>query len=589
MTIAPKGFENLEARNRLADDIVSMIDEYDACMASEGLVTRWKDVQAVYDDEKVLSSLDFIDDVEPYNVAFMQTRIDSLVDHVCGAICGADPVFVFRSSEIDDTKRENVEKDIHYLLETARFKSKTRECCLESGLKSRGILRLRYEEIKRDNLHDHEDLKNLNIGSEYQYVGLVIDHIPPESAIVTPLYAEDVSQATMVGHRKYMRLGDIRARQRAGIYFSDKDVPAGDESGQSSKNEDAHGKWIADVEVRTKPDGCADELRYRCVLHIQSRTILSLEEYRLPRSSYFSPALRSEPNRFWAKKSIAHKMLETQTIYNDAVTMAIFGTAAEAFPNVVTSGGMAESQKLRMGLNSLIHVKNPMNIQPVGARFNPGAIAVLTQLCERIGDSIAKISQAGMGQEFMASTTATAAAGMLAGQARGLSAQISRFGEELVNMADFARYLAAVKFKELKAFHGSQLKTSDPSDYLAHFLITLNGSAGTDPMSIIQKLELLVQTATGLGVSIDARGTFETILNALDLPVSTSKILPEQDAIGEQLGNVPPEQLLGLLEQLRNRMAAHTLAGGIGGPQDGTLPSRSGSVPDGTVPLPRAD
>jgi hypothetical protein len=225
-----------------------------------------------------------------------------------------------------------------------------------------------------------------------------------------------------------------------------------------------------------------------------------------------------------------------------------------------------------------------MNIQPVGSRFNPGAIGTLTELCERMGDAIAKIAQAGMGQEFNPGTTATAAAGMLAGQARGLSAQISRFGEELLAMADFARYLAAIKYEQLKAFHGSQLKVQDPSQYLAHFLITLNGSAGTDPMSIIQKLELLVQTAMSLGVPIDARGTFETILNALDLPVSTSKILPEQDALGGQLGNLPPEQLLGMLEQLRNRMASQAMAGGAGGAAPPMLPPRPGTPPDGAMP-----
>jgi hypothetical protein len=343
-------------------------------------------------------------------------------------------------------------------------------------------------------------------------------------------------------------------------------IATGDESedsGAVGAEEAEHGKICYDIEARLHPKGGKRELRYRLTIAKTDRAILAIEPYCLPRSSYFAPGLRHEPNRFWPKKSIASKLVETQTIINDAVTLAVFGTAADAFRNVVTSGGVQDAQTIRMGIGNLIHVRNPINIQGIDSRFNPGAIPLLIELCQTTADSIAKISQAAMGQQFNAGTTATAAAGYLQGQQRGLSAMVGYFSEELVKMADFARYLLAVKYDEFTNYHGSQVRTQRPDAFVERYTLSINGQAGSDPMSLVSKLQLLVQAAQGLGVQVDGQALFESILNALELPVSTSKILPKPQGLSN---GIPPEQLLGMLAQLRSGLVT---PGGLGAEASG--------------------
>jgi hypothetical protein len=587
---APKGFENLEVRKRLAERLCSMIDAYDASMVDT--YAEWEEVQQIYDDEKTVCSLEFLDDVRPYNFPLLQTRADALVDHLCDGITRADPYFVFKSTGVDEARREAAEKTVNYALKAAGFSRKIKDAALSAVLKTRGLMRVRYIEVEADNLHDAQDVLNLNL-SEVQYSGLVIDGFRPEDSVVWPNYVEDIIHASLVGHRFPQRLGDIFARQQSGEYFDDIAIAPGDETGLagSADNSNDDGKWCYDLIVKTRPEGAKRDLRYRVTLAKLDCAILAMEEYRLPKPWYFAPGMRYEPNRFWAKKSIGAKMIQTQTVMNDAVTLAVFGTAADAFRNVVTSGGVQETQQIRMGIGNLIHVKQPVNMQSVDARFNPGAIPLLLELCQRIADSIARISQAGLGQQFERGTTATAAAGYMQGQARGIGALSENFGEELVKMADFARYLLAIRFKSFKRYHSDAVPAQSGADLVAPYSIAVNGSAGTDPTSVVQKLELLIQAAQSLQVQLNPQAMFEAILNALELPVSTGKILMQQAGVegpqgGQTNGQISPDQLLKFLALLRGQMASGAVADGTGEPAAAVLPGGPGGVPNGAMPAP---
>jgi hypothetical protein len=330
---------------------------------------------------------------------------------------------------------------------------------------------------------------------------------------------------------------------------------------------------------------------------------MAMEEYRLPKPWYFAPAFRYEPNRFWGSKSLAAKMIQVQTVMNDAVTMAVVGAAAAAFPNVVTSGGMMEAQRVRMGIGNMIHLKNPVNMEVIGAnQFNGGPISMLLELCERIADSIAHISQSGMGQDFSPNTTATAAAGAMQGQASGMSAVTDNFGSELVKMADFARYLIAIKWEEFAAYH-TDVEVMVPdgqggerpltgADFVANYTIALNGSAGANPIVTVQKLQMLLQIIQGLaqqlaaeGKQLNAEAFFEAILNALDLPVNTSQLLLDVQQQGG-LNGQNPQQLQQPMGGAGGGMAPGAMGGGTGGPAAANQPNGSGAVPGGGLAPP---
>jgi hypothetical protein len=122
---------------------------------------------------------------------------------------------------------------------------------------------------------------------------------------------------------------------------------------------------------------------------------------------------------------------------------------------------------------------------------------------------------------------------------------------------------------------------------VARYTITVNGSAGTDPSSVIPKLELLIEAAQKLGVQLNAEEMFQAILNAVELPVSTAKILMQQAGVPGMEGMNGPiteDQLLELLAQLRGQMAPGAMAGGVGGAAAPMLPGGPGGVSGGALP-----
>ena len=577
----PPGFEDLEVRQDLGMRICNNILAYQAGMSET--FDEWARYDEVYNDTRTESSLDFLDDVQPYNFPLIQTRVDALVDDLCDGIKSADPMFVFRSTLVSEEVRGAVERVTQFALRTAKLGLNLGYAAQNAVLKTRGMLRCRYMDIEQDALHDAQDVLNLNL-SPLQYSGLVIDSFRAEDVVVWPMYAMDLTKASMVGHAFVQRLGDVRARQAAGEYFDDVDIPAGDETNAPTSSADSndHGKIFYDLLIRAIPkpsdtsysgedEAKQPEKRYRVTIHFVTKTIVAMEEYRLPRVWYFAPALRFEPSQFWGTKSLAGKAIQVQTVVNDAVTMMVVGAASAAFPNVIASGGMLESQKVRMGIGAMTHVRNPLNLQTVaGNQFSGDPLGDLIELCERFADAIFKMSQAGMGQNFAPSTTATAAAGAMQGQAAGMSAVTDNFGQELVALADFARYLLAIKWEEFSAFHSDVEKTytgEDGSiqeltgaDFIANYTIALNGEAGQNPMVTVQKLQTLLQLTESLAQQLQAQGKqvnasafFDAILNALDLPVNTSQLLtqaPQQapmggtgadSGTGNQMAGGPPQ------------------------------------------------
>jgi hypothetical protein len=152
---------------------------------------------------------------------------------------------------------------------------------------------------------------------------------------------------------------------------------------------------------------------------------------------------------------------------------------------------------------------------------------------ERIADGIARLSRAGLGQEFSAGTTATEVQGVLAGQQAGMLEYSSNFAIELERMADFGRWLLAENWEAFSNFHGDAIAVTDPTELRARCTIEVNGKTPSNtPQILLQKLQMMMQMAAQLGIQpipptkqIDTNAMFEAGVNAMELNISMEKII----------------------------------------------------------------
>lgn len=609
----PKGFESYESRKELAQYICRALDAHDSAMAARR--DEWIRTQDVYDERLILSSMDYVDDVEPYNVALVPQRVDGVVGGVCSPITGMSPYFLFRGFGNDaQGLSEVIQDDVQYAFENAGFDRRLRDMALMAALRGRGFLRLRYETQTSEMIGLHTEVDSRTDGSisaegfmieletnplgevehqdvaqeEISYSGLILEVFKPEDCVAYPMFAETITECSVVGIRKWFRRDDVLARQTEGMYFSDAVINIvqdnkGTENQVSADVED-YPFLVYDLIVRYRHPETKKEKRYRVAYHRTNIEVLALEEYIIPEVYYFAPAMKYEIGQFWPSRSIADRMLEAQTIYNDAYTLILICAAASALPNVAVSNYTGEAQAVKTGIGKFTLFKGTPNFFAIPAQGRADILRYVCESMERVADALSRLSQAGLGQEFRSGATATEVSSVVQGQTAGINEYVENMGIELERMANFARYLLAANFDAWKGFHGEAVKAVSPNNYRVRCTVEMNGkNQANSSQSQLQKVQALKQLLTELQVPstqptkvINTDALIELIANALDLNVSTSKVINDiqpQPQIGtgvpglEQLfqegGAVPPPEVLA--DVLRQTAGGLRESGMVGG------------------------
>lgn len=585
---APKFWTDPSDRKALALDLRKQIDAYKASMSSR--FDSWNHAQDVYDEVEVLSSLSFLDGAEPYNASLARERVDGVVQDVVGPICSASPYFVFKGMGASNDRMEDAEKTVHYALDLAHFDRKVRDAGQMAGLRGRGMIRCRYQTITDNLLADELEVDTMDAesgdmqtsneegevqtptGGNVRYTGLILESFKPEDCIIYPSYVDSIVEATIAGHAFFQRFKNIELKQQMGRYFDDvapqmsNDAINGSETPVVSEV-DNYGVLCYDLVIKAIPpknqvSGKArDERRYRVTLQYNNAEILDMEPYELPTLWYFAPGLKYDIGTFYPRRSIMEKLMEFQTIYNDAWSLLIFGSAASAFTNVAVSGFVGQQQSSKTGIGLFTYFRGSPSFTPIPTRFDPNGCIFIIENGERIADGIAGFSRNAQGQQLSGDGTATEAELLNQGQNASLQEKTANMGIELERLADLARFMIAENFEEFKVFHGDAIPVNDPADLRTRISIEINGKTpGKSPQATLQKINTLVSTARSLGVqpipatkvlSID--GVMEVILNELELSCSTSKVYtdppPPPQVIGPDGQPIPPEIVQQLLAQ----------------------------------------
>ena len=569
-------FDDKQVRQDLAIRLKTWIDAYTQSLQNDSddkqpsTLERWAKTQNIYDEAEIPTSLEYLPDSEPYQFPIMAQRVDGIVSSVCGSLTSPDPYFLYKNPGVDATTLANQNQVMHYAFGMAMYDRRVREAGLMAALRGRGVMRISYQTSSTKLLADIPETATIlpleapdpagdpigevqygDGGKEVVYTGLNIETIPTEDFVVYPSYCADVNQAILCGHAFWQSLEDIRAKQANGRYFDDEqigsEVSAINDKPETIVAEAGHGGIKCyDVLVRLHSEKENKETRYRVTLSYTDPKILDIEEYTLPGVWYVSPAFRFDVGRFCPRRSIADRMVEIQTIANDAATLLILGNAANAFTNVAVSGNVGQSSTQKTGIATFTFFKGNPNFTAIPANFRGEALIGLLNKCENVADAVSRFSQLGLGQSLKSGATATEANALMQGQSAGITEYTATFSLELARMADLARILLYMNWDTFYAVHGSVLpKSFDKETLLKHCIVEVNGKSPIDtPQALVQKLKMIPEAAQAMNIqpvpstkAVDTDRLMQIIMSALTTSVSLDGVLVNKPAPSA----LPPE------------------------------------------------
>jgi hypothetical protein len=592
----PTGFDTKDAREKFAQMCVDMIDAFDNSWGEKKGVYQL--AQDVYDSKKTLSSLEFIEDATPYNVPLVEIRVDSLVENVCGTFASADPKFIVKGGG-DEPARDATEHDVSLAFEQAKWDYKLRQIGTQAAIWSRGPFKVEFETTREGQLGSGNSNKKGKIRS----AGLKITPIRTSRAIFYPTYAVDPEDALMIGEWSEVEAGTIREMIAADQYVDDFDPIGTDDSGITKPTEGKSQDQVATAEhapvkvyqvlVKARPG--AKDLNeydegekipprrwYKAHICTTRKCVLWISEYDDPTPNYFWPTFAAEPDDMFSENSPASRLLEMQAVVNDAFFLTIIGGAQSAFQTVLASGFVADAQTVKLGIGKMLGFQGNPSFHNVPSTFNPQTIGPIISNAERYADGSIGASALNQGQELEGKKTATEASALMAADAKGMRAQSVMFSDELVRAADYARHLLCKNWKDWNEANKDAIQATSHKQYDRRYGIEVNGkTAGNNPAVSIEKLKMLGAAAKELGIQfvpptkqMSADALFETILNALDIHVSTAKIVVDpvdQEQPIEAKPFIDPQSLLGQAAGggLTPEDRAAIMAGMVGGGEMG--------------------
>lgn len=574
-------------RATLAHKLKWMIDAYLSNVNStqEGedspsLGSRWTRTADSYYGRKVHESLKFLPGYQPYMVPLMQPRIDTIVSGICDVLTENNPYFIVKSG-VDAEVAQCIEHDITYALSQAHFDAAIRKISQETALKGRGPFRIRYETINRAIPGDEYDSleEDASPGSDIAYSGLRIDPIEAEDFVVFPLHCEQINRATLVGHKTRIQYKFMLDRQKLGVYFPEDELvisatPDATRSDQVTTGQEDIIVAVYDLLYRESDDKGVEQW-WRISLSYEGQQIVAMEPYELKEPWYFAPCFRADISTFWPKQSIGDRLFELQVLYNDAHSMMILGSAAAALPAVGVTGYQGNETTIQAGINQLITFKGAPSFTTIGGQFNPQGLIWQIGNIERIADGVARTAQMGMGQQLRSDVTATEVQSIAMGQAAGSKAYTLSFSLELERMANFVAELLGANFDDFEAFNKGNVRCTSPDMFFERVEIESNGKSNSDiPEVIISKVQSLMQSLATLGVQpipptkmLNTDAMAQTVLDAVNLPTSPSKILVDQP----QMDPYAAGQILGDPNGGQMPVPGEMPPGGIGDGSEGAL------------------
>ncbi len=556
---------------------------------------RWSRLEAMAKQVPTDEGSNYDETNVPRTFPLMSPKLDQLVGAICGPVLSSSPYFTAKGYGASKPKARKGQEVVQFLLERNGFDRWFRRAVRRACTSEPAITFCYFSE-------------------EPDSFGPQVDVIHPKDFILYPAYKGGIKSARVCADRYYARLGDIKDdptfyEEKTNLVGGDRpDDPTygspvrADEFEAALNDDQAVECWRVVAKI-------GDEY-HLCRVAFKNQTLLSCEPYGVTvqgvqeqelipflRPGYFEVILQeAEENKFLRDVPVAHKMQALQLVFDKLLNCMIDGSEMAATPPIIATGAIGDAGKLiEYEPNSIIAMQGQVNLFPVPTSFRAGEMPPLLTIMSELADAASRVSQAGQGQQFSGSPTATEVAGVLQGQAMGLDEFRSNATQGPAEMCSFIVELAQLYFVKLLGHYADDFPVQSVEEFAGEYTFEPTGKTiESTPGALIEKTKLAMEMAKGMvemGMAPPQMlmEFFKLLLNALNLPIEDHVIEQyfQPTGLGGNPGNVPlagmgggipqdPEFVKGLLEGL-----------GGAGPGQGTNPNGQGAGQVGTPPVPR--
>lgn len=543
---------NEEQRDQLAQTICQEIEASERAKGS--LPLRWERNEKIYHVDPDVSALHVAEGMQAYNIPLYRQKADRVIGTVHSAITGLYPYVQALDDSAEGNNDEAVERGLQAMADDGDFATKFKQ-----------VLRLAV----------NTNLGTLRVRPELRTRAVTMDWIHPGNMMCYPSEHGEFREAKTVGHRFFKMRYRVEAEQRAGNYYEEEifggDDPNAHYQGRTNirtettqavaQDEEQVELWEVIHECDLKGDG--NYRRYLCVVAKSQQKLLACQEYPYSIPWYFDVRLDDAGGQVWPNDSLAQVMQGVQMAYSDIHTTLIHGSYMAAFPMVVVSGGALPVKAKKYGPSTLIESPTDVRVQAIATAFNPGALPMEGQKLEEVADSVSGISRLGVSEAIPASTTATAAGGMLQAQQERKDQYTESVSPAVARIWEFLYELLAHHFEAVRRVLGSRFPASLTYGVVMgrKFRFQVTGRNGaSSPQSLLQKLQFLAMLTQNPQSSLDYTRIEERMLQALELPFSTQGLRKhgpsvqelEQLIVAMAQGQVTPQQAIAALQQDKN-------------------------------------
>ena len=381
-----------------------------------------------------------------------------------------------------------------------------------------------------------------------------LDAISPEDFVVVGSGAYTVETSVLVGHRFQRSRGDIKRRILAKEYADiEADKLPSTTGDAASADTDIIDLWqvypYLDLkewdETAGAPAITKGERRFSVVYEVDTQSVLYIEEYDYRKPCYLVFGYKPAPERgFWHPRPLGAEMQGPHRAYQCLSNTAVAGVMMSAFPPLAAQkGSFARDQ--RYGPGQFIDMESG-DLQMPAIRFDLGAVQAELARIERVGDGVARINAAGIGQESSQSKTATQSAAETAGMRAGIGGFIETFSGPLATMCEHVEEILSRTFQVWKPVYGDQMPVTAPEDFQTPAKWDVPGKIpNLNPQAVLANAQLLMQLVERILGMVSAIGDpallqmgaslLSAAMNAMDWPDHEAVLKPLEGMI-EQAG-----------------------------------------------------
>ena len=570
--------------------------ELDAVMSAQANIrSRWDAIQNLYYVDPVSTNANVIEGMNSYAVSLWRIKADKIVSETSSSLMSLSPVIQMIEDVPDGKNEGDMERAIQALLQRGSFEDAFSVACLHGANTNLGPMRIKPVPTSA-----------VVNGEVTEKVALAVERFDPRHFFCYPFYVNRITDASLVGHRFYQSVREIKQKFEDGLYTATVEDGGDDPfqytrtSGQIEIFQNVGASFGHDdndpVEcfelIRMNEDGGRDLIVYA----YRDRKILKMEPYIYEVPWYTAVRYCNSEETVYSNDSLGYSVQGYCLQHADLMNAIVGGSLFSCYGAWAVSGVWSSEKVLKVMPGDLVPVPDGANITPLVMPFNPNGLMLAAENIANLVDQTLGISALASSGTVDPNTKATAINVQSNADQRKMAGYLRTVAMAVKDAGEIVLELYRRHYKGFVAQYGPAVALQDPAIRMQPYRLEVTGQSGeSNPDVMMNKLTIAAQLAMRPGSSLDPNKIDKMTMQSLHFPLDPESL--ERDGLSDitQAANellaqgIDPMQVLQMGMQFKELQHELNNAGipgtndpqpGMGAPQgdDGGLQAESTEV-----------